>query len=280
MAIKHLERLKSDTYFKRSGLPCVVREMHQAPSNMFIAMHDHEFSELVLVSSGNIKHIHANGTAQLRQGDFFVVHPGERHGYAELVHGTIVFNLLYHAENPPLGLDTFCPLTPIIFPSGPATHSAEVLGCVPKNDIPRLLGLLKTIRHEEDRNRPFRYEICSALFTAFLLELSRWTTVHTPSVPNSTQKALDFISANIEKHISLKDLCDVSEQSVSTLHRTFRKITGRSPIDYIITLRLAKAKALLAHGGLSLEKVATLTGFYSASHLSYMLRRKNNHPAK
>ena len=47
-AIKHHEILRNDDYFKGGALPCVVREMRDAPSNAFVAMHDHEFSELVI----------------------------------------------------------------------------------------------------------------------------------------------------------------------------------------------------------------------------------------
>ena len=31
-AIRHLEKLKSDAYFKDGALPCIVREMREAPS--------------------------------------------------------------------------------------------------------------------------------------------------------------------------------------------------------------------------------------------------------
>ena len=61
-AIKHLEKLRSDAYFKDDALPRIVREMREAPSNAFVAMHDHEFSELVIVASGKISHIHADKT--------------------------------------------------------------------------------------------------------------------------------------------------------------------------------------------------------------------------
>jgi len=48
-SIKHHEILGDDDYFRGGALPCVVREMRDAPSNAFIAMHDHEFSELVII---------------------------------------------------------------------------------------------------------------------------------------------------------------------------------------------------------------------------------------
>ena len=48
-AIKHHEILRDDDYFKGGGLQRVVREMRDAPSKAFVAMHDHEFSELVII---------------------------------------------------------------------------------------------------------------------------------------------------------------------------------------------------------------------------------------
>ena len=89
-AIKHNEILRNDDYFKGGELPCIVREMRDAPSNAFVAMHDHEFSELVIVASGKISHIHADKTDRLSKGHFFVIHPGEQHGYAKLAPKTVI----------------------------------------------------------------------------------------------------------------------------------------------------------------------------------------------
>ena len=252
--IRHLERLLDITYFKENGLSCVVRTMCYSPVTEFVAMHDHEFSELVVVASGHLKHIHAGGTTKLRQGDFFVVHPGKRHGYAELVPGTTVYNLLYHAKEPPLELAN----------AGPFSDAHH--GC--------LLVLIKAIRREEEADREQRQIACATLFKAVLLELARWTLADELSAHSVIQREIDFIAANIGRKIVLKDLCAISGKSASSLHRAFRKTVGKSPIDYVIAQRLAKAKELRTYGEMSLEKTAELTGFCSASHLSHTLHAK------
>ena len=272
--IRHLERLVDATYFKDSALPCVVRTMSYAPSNVFIAMHDHEFSELVIVASGHLKHIHTDGTAQLRQGDFFVVHPGKRHGYAELVPGTTVYNLLYHAKEPPLELANAGPFSDALFPHDHAPFPAEVLGRVPRRELSNLLVLIKAIRREEEADRAQRHIACATLFKAVLLELARWTLADELSAHSVIQREIDFIAANIGRKIVLKDLCAISGKSASSLHRAFRKTVGKSPIDYVIAQRLAKAKELRTYGEMSLEKTAELTGFCSASHLSHTLHAR------
>ena len=274
MAIKHLEQLKDKDYFKGENSSCVVREMHDAPSNNVIAMHGHEFSELVIVASGSLNHIHASGTSRLASGDFFVIHPGERHGYAELAAGTIVFNILYHRDRPPpaLAFGEF-PLMALFFPSDPNQVKARTIGCLSRQELPRVVNLVKAIRRESENNRPLRDIICASLFSAILLHLSRARNTDAAISSNPIQRELDFIRGNLDHKVTLKELCAVSGRSVSTLSRAFRKATGKSPYDFMIAMRVTKARTLMdGPGNISLAEAARRTGFCSSGHLSRTLR--------
>ena len=274
-AIKHHEILRDDDYFKGGALPCVVREMRDAPSNAFVAMHDHEFSELVIVASGKISHIHADRTDKLSKGDFFAIHPGERHGYAQLAPKTVVFNVLYHRERPPLPLSVLgFPLMDEIFPEDPATVHANTLGRVKRSNLTAVLRLIDLIRREEHLDQPLRRITCESLFMSLLLLLARSTQrVSVPSRESLVQKEIDFITKNLSRKITLDELCGVSGKSARTLHREFRKAVGKSPGDYIIDMRIAKARTLLGRKGSTLKKVAAKTGFCSSAHLSRTLHR-------
>ena len=272
-AIKHNEILRNDDYFKGGELPCIVREMRDAPSNAFIAMHDHEFSELVIVASGKISHVHADKTDRLSKGHFFVIHPGEQHGYAQLAPKTIVFNVLYHRERPPLPLSVLgFPLMNEIFPEDPAAVRANTLGRVARSNLKAVLQIIDLIRREEHSDQPLRRVSCESLFMSLLLLLARATRrVSAPSQENPVQKEIDFIAENLSRKITLDELCGVSGKSVRTLHREFRKAVGKSPGDYIIDMRIAKAKSLRETTALPLGKIASRTGFCNASHLSRTL---------
>lgn len=274
MQIKHLEKLRSDSYFKgrSENLPCLVREMRNAPSNNVIAMHDHDFSELVLVASGSLNHVHATGTSRLNAGDFFVIHPGERHGYAELSPGTVVFNLLYHCVNPPTALfNSAFPLMPELFPQRPDCVKSDTLGRVNSRNLVEIVNLLKSLRKECESSHMHRKEICTALFTSILFMLAREANV-AREISCPIHKELEYINHNLGKKMTLEDLCAVSGLSVSTLSRRFHEAVGRSPGDYIIAARIAKAKCLLDVAGSTLESVALATGFCNAGHLSRALR--------
>ena len=274
-AIKHHEKLRNDAYFKDGALPCVVREMREAPSNAFVAMHDHEFSELVVVASGKISHIHADRTDRLSKGDFFVIHPGELHGYAELAPNTVVFNILYHCGRPPMPLTVAgFPLMDELFPKDPASVRASTLGRVARSNLPSVLQLVDMIRREEHSEQPMRHAVCESLFTSLLLLLSRSTQrAGASDDDNPVQGEMDFIAANLNRKITLVELCGVSGKSASTLHREFRKAVGKSPGDYILSMRIGKARSLRATTDLSLGEIASRTGFCCASHLSHALHR-------
>ena len=273
MKIRNRERLRSAAYLRNPEPVCVVREMRDAPSNEFVAMHDHEFSELVIVATGGCNHVHAGGTVRLLPGEFFVIHPGERHGYAQFAPGTLVFNLLYDRCSPPAPLlleDN--PLTPMLFPSDAATARADTLGRVPRRALPNLVRLLKALRREAEAHQPLCHAVSSNLFAAVLLVLARWTRGVAAKPASPVKREVDFILRNLGRKITLAELCAVSGRSASALHREFRKAVGASPGDYILSLRAARARELLAQTSLPLAAVAAETGFCNASHLVRTLR--------
>jgi AraC-like DNA-binding protein len=274
-AIKHLETLMNSDYFHGIGLPCVVREMRYAPSNTFVAMHDHEFSEIVIVMAGKINHIHKYNTDRLSKGDFFVIHPGEQHGYAELSMNTVLFNVLYHATDLPsqIAVGGF-PLIKTFFPSDINSSSAKILGHIPPSHLSTIGQLIKMISREEHSKNALRHTVCESLFATLLLYLSRYSLNAETSLRDTPLKLeTDFISANLERKITISQLCSISGKSASTLHREFKKHIGKSPGDYIISLRVKKAKSLLLTTSLSMSEIAYQTGFCGQGHLSRTLNK-------
>ena len=178
-------------------------------------------------------------------------------------------------ERPPLPLSVLgFPLMDEIFPEDPASVHANTLGRVTRSNLTAVLRLIDLIRREEHLDQPLRRITCESLFMSLLLLLARSTKrVSVPSRESPVQKEIDFIAKNLSRKITLEELCGVSGKSARTLHREFRKAVGKSPGDYIIDMRIAKAKTLLGRKGSTLKKVAAKTGFCSSAHLSRTLHR-------
>ncbi|HEN8801613.1 TPA: AraC family transcriptional regulator [Pseudomonas putida] len=93
-----------------------------------------------------------------------------------------------------------------------------------------------------------------------------------PRLPLSAQRARDYLHANLERDIGLEDLAQACGIDRFRLTRAFKAAFGLAPHAYLIQLRLARARRLLAQGQTPAE-VAVALGFADQSHLGRWFRR-------
>lgn len=83
----------------------------------------------------------------------------------------------------------------------------------------------------------------------------------------------DFINERIAHAISLEELASIAGYSPSRFLLLFRNSTGYSPHQYIMRVRLEKARDLLTRTDLALKYVAQDCGFSDQSHLIRLFKR-------
>ncbi len=88
------------------------------------------------------------------------------------------------------------------------------------------------------------------------------------------EEAEKFIILNYDKNISIKEIASSAHMSVSYLSKTFKENTGFSPYDYLLRVRLDKAKELLRKTDNSVEIIAYKTGFNSSSNFVYFFKKE------
>ena len=93
-----------------------------------------------------------------------------------------------------------------------------------------------------------------------------------PRLPLTAQRARDYLHANLERDIGLEDLAHACGIDRFRLTRAFKAAFGIAPHAYLIQLRLARARRLLALGQTPAE-VAVALGFADQSHLGRWFRR-------
>jgi AraC family transcriptional regulator len=84
---------------------------------------------------------------------------------------------------------------------------------------------------------------------------------------------IGYMHAHLERDISLSELSRAANVSPPHLVRLFKRATGFAPHQYLIHLRVQRAKELLIRGGLSISEIAAQTGFADQSHLSRHFKR-------
>lgn len=88
--------------------------------------------------------------------------------------------------------------------------------------------------------------------------------------PVEVRRAEEYIEANWQQPVSIEDLAAVTGVSARHLFRTFRKARGYSPMGFVKTVRLNRARDMLAaaHAGASVTAVAFKCGFGNPGHFA------------
>ncbi len=87
------------------------------------------------------------------------------------------------------------------------------------------------------------------------------------------RRAVEFVDANLDRVIHLKDMARVADVSLFHFHRQFKKTTGLTPHQFIIHRRIEQAKVLLAKSNLPIIDVAVRVGFVDQSHFTTTFRK-------
>ena len=85
--------------------------------------------------------------------------------------------------------------------------------------------------------------------------------------------AEEFIINNLGSPLNVKTIAKHINMSSSHFSKIFKAQTGSSPYEYVLDLRLNKAKEYLIESDKSIEQIAELCGFNSESNFVYFFKK-------
>jgi AraC-like DNA-binding protein len=94
-----------------------------------------------------------------------------------------------------------------------------------------------------------------------------------PNRHGQIARVLRRIHADYADELDVPSLAHEANMGISTFHHAFRDATATSPLQYVKSIRLHKARALLATDGLNAQDAARRVGYASASQFSREYRR-------
>ncbi|WP_029590396.1 AraC family transcriptional regulator [Franconibacter pulveris] len=86
-------------------------------------------------------------------------------------------------------------------------------------------------------------------------------------------RVLRRIESQYTETLSVDQLAAEANMSVSAFHHNFKAVTSTSPLQYIKTFRLHKARMLMLHDGMKASAAALRVGYESASQFSREFKR-------
>ena len=90
-------------------------------------------------------------------------------------------------------------------------------------------------------------------------------------------EVLAYLERHYAKPLAVEDLAGVAGMSPTSLFHLFKEIMDRSPIDYLIHLRIDKARQLLRRGGMRVGEVSAAVGFNDSNYFARQFRRITGH---
>ena len=94
-----------------------------------------------------------------------------------------------------------------------------------------------------------------------------------PNRHGQIARVLRRIHADYADELDVPSLAREANMGISTFHHAFRDATATSPLQYVKSIRLHKARALLVADGLNAQDAARRVGYVSASQFSREYRR-------
>jgi AraC-like DNA-binding protein len=86
-------------------------------------------------------------------------------------------------------------------------------------------------------------------------------------------RVLRYMNEKFAEPMSVRQLAEMAHMSMPTFHHHFRSVTSTTPLQYLKTVRLTKARTLMAQSGMAVASASHAVGYESASQFSREFRR-------
>ena len=147
---------------------------------------------------------------------------------------------------------------------------------------PPIVHLLKALVAEADAGNPAGLAFVEAATAALCRQLVRHagTARVQPAVargglsPLAKRRALELIDAQLDARLTVETLAREVGLSVAHFARAFKETLGRAPHQFLLSLRLERARRMLETPGAQLSQVALAAGFADQAHLTRLFKRQ------
>lgn len=238
--------------------------------------HDHDFTELAYVLSGKGKYLVDGVEYDVSAGDLVICNPGVMHTH-----------IITNPKEPTI--EFISGFTDFHF-KNMAANSIELKGgsCIIHTDAELKQEISMhcyAMVAEKEGNQVGRYFMFKThLMQMLLLVIRDITDVAKPEQKGynfesynksyAVNRIINYLNENYEHKISLEQIAHNMYLSPVYISKIFKEETGESPINYLIKIRLEKAKDILLNGQEgSIKNIANQVGYDDVYHFSKLFKK-------
>ncbi len=267
------------------------RHDHAEPLGLSPHVHDEGY-EISYIVQGHLSWWVEHTVFELKRGDLFITHPGERHGGLDnVMHPCELYYMeIILPENdaplPGLSLSE----TRMLARDLKAVRSP----CFPgSSDVKEAFARLFAAHRTQSPYAPMAAR--SALHALLLRVLGDYaaytsTEAHLSAknkISPLIQQAMAWMEERLATSYGVEEVADVVEMSISAFHKRFLREAGFTPAEYRTRRRIQKAKEMLRWERCSITAVAYALGFSTSQYFATVFKkyvglspreyRKNSH---
>lgn len=243
--------------------------------------HWHDEIELAYVEKGMLTVSINEQRYNLESGDGFFINSGVLHGFAatqetECLLPNVLFraSLIYGTQDSVYWKKYMRPLM----------EAVNLSHIILKKDVPWQKDFLNHIKTAyealllkkigyELRVRNELTEVICLIWENCFVQISNQKAQNYTEV-NRLRKMLDFIQQCYMEPIQIQQIAEAASVSKTECLRCFNRVIGVSPKQYLINLRIRKAKELLSESSLTLMEICSNCGFQNQSYFTKMFREE------
>ena len=245
--------------------------------------HTHDFAELIFITRGGGRHWIDGETYPVSSGDVFLIQGNTEHYFQER-HNLGMYNIMFddiylkahlHSLRSMPGFNAFF----LFEPTCRRSHKFRSRLHIGPEELFRAEGMLRQMESESRAATPGIDLVLLAKVLEIFVFLSREYSKEKNPMARSLFRLGEVISRLENEYLrrwSIAELSHIAAMAPSTLLPVFRKATGRSPIEYLLEVRLSKAAERLLQTDDPISEVAAACGFPDSNYFSRCFRRRYN----
>lgn len=243
-----------------------IEKQIRHPTFVMTYEHTHDYIEIFYLKSGVCNYSVNGNEFHLLSGELFIVPPGVSH--CTRYEGAVNCERVVVSINPALIPDSFITSHPDIMED--ISRSSKIV--LSKNGKIKVEEHIEMMLHENAAPDEFSSEILVLQTLLLLLTFKRkgvfvYETLNAKSgIPYDIEQAMHYIAMNYTSVLTLEETAEVIGLSSTYLSKKFKKVTGRSFVEYVNFIRLRQAAQMLLTTDDNITKISCDCGFNSSNY--------------
>ena len=274
--------------FPEDGCPIALRTIQgdlpvQHEGDLTDIRHTHDFSELIIITAGSGDHWINGVSYPVTAGDIFLIQGNSEH-YFQKRHHLEMFNIMFddsylrehlHSLRSLSGFNAFF----LFEPTYRRSHKFKSRLHIAPETMRPLKSELQRMLDESKEERPGADLILLAKALEIFVFISREYSRNKNPMARSLCRLGELISL-LEKRYkerwTIARISRIVSMAPSTLLPIFKRVTGYSPIDYLLRVRLSKAAELLLQTETPISGIALECGFPDSNYFARQFKKYYN----